>query len=204
MFCDVCNTKEATVFLTQMIEGNVQKLNLCETCSKLQGAHDPMGFALADMLLGLGAAQEIEKTSISCPVCGFSQSDFKKRGRLGCAACYDTFTEGLSVMLRNMHRGMVHIGKVPIKIAAAYKRASELEKLKRLLTSAIQKEEYEEAGVYRDLIRKLDAGEGGNDISQKITQEMLPSENVFQKAVEKLFIKPLKLPPPEANKDLLL
>jgi len=191
-----------------MIEGNVQKLNLCESCSKLQGVHDPMGFALADMLLGLGAAQEIEKTSISCPVCGFSQRDFKKRGRLGCGACYDTFTEGLSVMLRNMHRGMVHTGKVPIKIAAAYKRASELEKLKKLLTSAIQKEEYEEAGAYRDLIQKIESGEGdhekSNDTCQKIIQEMLPLEDFSKTTVEKFSIKPLKLPPPESSEDFLL
>ena len=30
MFCDVCQTKEATVFLTQIIEGKMQKVNLCE------------------------------------------------------------------------------------------------------------------------------------------------------------------------------
>lgn len=156
MFCDVCNTKEATVFLTQMLDGNVKKINLCTSCSKLQEVHDANGFDLAQLLAGLDATRDIEKVSISCPVCGFSQSDFKKRGRLGCSACYDAFAEGLSVMLRNMHRGMVHTGKVPVKIAHAYERASQLEILKNSLANAIAIEKYEDAAHYRDLLHQFE------------------------------------------------
>ena len=39
----------------------MQKVNLCDTCSKEKGVQDPTGFALADLLLGIGAAEEIEK-----------------------------------------------------------------------------------------------------------------------------------------------
>ena len=58
----------------------MQKVNLCESCSKEKGVQDPTGFALADLLLGIGAAEEIEKGAPTqkCPVCGFSQADFKK------------------------------------------------------------------------------------------------------------------------------
>ena len=62
MQCDVCQTKEASVFLTQIVDGKMQKVNLCEACSKEKGVNDPTGFALADLLLGLGASQEIEKS----------------------------------------------------------------------------------------------------------------------------------------------
>ncbi|MBU3666872.1 MAG: excinuclease ABC subunit B, partial [Chthoniobacterales bacterium] len=34
MQCDVCQSKEATVFLTQIVDGKMQKVNLCEACSK--------------------------------------------------------------------------------------------------------------------------------------------------------------------------
>ena len=61
MNCDVCKQNQATVFLTQIVEGKMQKVNLCENCSKEKGVTDPTGFALADLLLGLGAAQEIER-----------------------------------------------------------------------------------------------------------------------------------------------
>ncbi len=85
----------------------MQKVNLCEACSKEKGVTDPTGFALADLLLGLGAAQEMERGGgvQKCPACGFSQADFKKTGRLGCAACYDTFADGLQTLLKGMHKG---------------------------------------------------------------------------------------------------
>ena len=158
MFCDVCQTKEATVFLTQIIEGKMQKVNLCEGCSKEKGVNDPTGFALADLLLGLGAAQEIEKNpaGIRCPVCGFSQADFKKTGRLGCSACYDTFAEGLSGMLKNMHRGSIHTGKVPAKLAVARRRNQELAALQADLEKAVREEHFEEAATIRDKIRLLE------------------------------------------------
>src|SRR5205807_2334421 len=75
----------------------------------------PTGFALADLLLGIGAAEEIEKGSSTqrCPVCGFTQADFKKTGRLGCSTCYATFTEALTALLKAMHKGTAHVGKVP-------------------------------------------------------------------------------------------
>ena len=158
MFCDVCKTKEATVFLTQIVEGKMQKVNLCETCSKEKGVNDPTGFALADLLLGLGAAHEIENSpaGIRCPVCGFSQNDLKKTGRLGCSACYDAFAEGLSGMLKNMHRGIVHTGKVPAKLAVARRRKHELAELEASLASAITREHFEEAATLRDKIRRLE------------------------------------------------
>src|SRR6266516_4174465 len=83
MLCDVCKCNDATVFLTQILEGKMQKVNLCDACSKEKGVQDPTGFALADLLLGIGAAEEIEKgaSTQKCPVCGFSQADFKKTGR---------------------------------------------------------------------------------------------------------------------------
>jgi len=34
MNCDVCKTNQATVFLTQIVDGKMQKVNLCEGCSK--------------------------------------------------------------------------------------------------------------------------------------------------------------------------
>ena len=56
MLCDVCKCNDAAVFLTQIVDGKMQKVNLCEGCSKEKGVQDPTGFALADLLLGIGAA----------------------------------------------------------------------------------------------------------------------------------------------------
>ena len=53
MNCDVCQDNPATVYLTQIVKGEMQKVNLCEACAKDKGVTDPTGFALADALLGI-------------------------------------------------------------------------------------------------------------------------------------------------------
>src|SRR6186713_378815 len=158
MICDVCKNHQATVFLTQIVDGKMQKVNLCEGCSKEKGVTDPTGFALADLLLGLGASQEMEKSTSGkrCPICGFSQADFKKTGRFGCSQCYETFAEGLEPMLKNMHKGLEHKGKVPTRLLKARERAAELRKLQRDLRRAVEDEKYESAAELRDRIHQLE------------------------------------------------
>jgi protein arginine kinase activator len=145
MQCDVCQQKEATVFLTQIVGGKMQKVNLCEACSKEKGVNDPTGFALADLLLGMGAAQDIERSpsGVSCSVCGFTQADFKKTGRLGCSACYDVFGESLEAMLKNMHKGSEHVGPASLMLRSgifspASKGRSPMRSTKRPPTSGIK------------------------------------------------------------------
>src|SRR5436309_12082784 len=117
MLCCICKEKEAKVHLTQIVHDKMQKVDLCDHCAKEKGVNDPAGFSLADLLLGLGASQEMEQASggpdVKCGRCGFSQADFKKAGRLGCSECYTTFADGLEGLLKSMHKGIKHVGKVP-------------------------------------------------------------------------------------------
>ena len=158
MQCDVCQSKEATVFLTQIVDGKMQKVNLCEACSKEKGVNDPTGFALADLLLGIGASQEIEKTpaALKCPVCGFTQADFKKTGRLGCSNCYSVFSEGIEPMLKNMHKGTTHTGKAPAAYEKAHQHDQKIRALQENLNKAIESEEFELAANLRDQIKQAE------------------------------------------------
>jgi protein arginine kinase activator len=158
MLCDVCKSNQATVFLTQIVDGKMQKVNLCESCSKEKGVTDPTGFALADLLLGLGAAQEIEKGGSvqKCPACGFSQADFKKTGRLGCAECYQTFSDGLESLLKAMHKGTSHVGKIPARLMRHLQLDAQMKNLQRDLENAVSKEDYESAASLRDQIKNLE------------------------------------------------
>ena len=161
MTCDVCKTNTATVYLTQIVDGNMKKINLCESCSKDKGVSDPTGFALADLLLGLGETQQVEQTQPTehCPTCGFTQADFKKTGRLGCSECYLTFSEGLTALIKAMHKGTKHTGKVPARLFRDIARIGRLTELKRTLEDAVSKEDYESAATIRDEIRHLESGE---------------------------------------------
>src|ERR1700722_12966474 len=158
MQCSICKEKPATVHLTQIVGEKMQKLDLCEDCAKTKGVNDPSGFALADIMLGLGAAQEVEQavgTDLKCPRCGFSQADFKKSGRLGCPECYKTFAEGVSGLLKTMHKGTRHAGKAPESLRVSREFAARLKSLQKKLAKAIESEDFELAARLRDEIRQM-------------------------------------------------
>ena len=158
MMCCVCKEKPATVHLTQIAGDKVQKVDLCEECAKQKGVNDPAGFSLADLLLGLGASQEIEQATggvdVKCPQCGFSQADFKKSGRLGCPECYKTFAEGLEGLLKSMHKGTRHAGKVPEALHQTRDLSDRLKTLQKKLSKAIEEENFEQAAILRDEIKQ--------------------------------------------------
>ena len=149
---------EATVHLTEIVDGQMKKIDLCEACAKEQGVTDPQGFALADLLLGLGASQEMEQASpdLDCPNCGFSHADFKKTGRLGCSECYETFSEPMEAMLKQMHKGTQHVGKVPKALRAQMDISRKHDTLAAQLQRAIETENYEEAARLRDQMKELE------------------------------------------------
>src|SRR5213075_1843538 len=158
MLCCICKEKEAKVHLTQIVNDKMQKVDLCEQCAKEKGVNDPAGFSLADLLLGLGAVQEMEQVpggpDLKCPHCGFTQADFKKAGRLGCADCYHTFAEGLEGLLKSMHKGTKHVGKVPQPLQHHKHYAEKLGKLQQQLEKAVAEEDFEQAAVLRDEIKQ--------------------------------------------------
>ena len=158
MQCSICKDKPATVHLTQIVGDKMQKLDLCEDCAKTKGVNDPSGFALADIMLGLGAAQEVEQAVVAdlkCPRCGFSQADFKKSGRLGFPECYKTFSEGLTGLIKTMHKGTRHIGKAPEALRSSLQNADRLKSLQKKLNKAIESENFEEAAQLRDELKKI-------------------------------------------------
>lgn len=159
MQCMVCKQNVAKVHLTQIVGDKMQKVDLCEACAKEKGVNDPAGFSLADLLLGLGASQEIAQGSegdeLKCPRCGFTQADFKKNGRLGCSDCYVTFSEGLESLLKTMHKGTRHAGKVPASMRRKTDFTDRLAQLDKKLKEAIQREDYEAAARIRDEMNEM-------------------------------------------------
>lgn len=159
MLCSICQKNEAKVHLTQIVDDKMQKVDLCEECSKAKGVTDPAGFSLADLLLGNTQEAEARPApkpgELACPSCGLSQADFKKSGRFGCPQCYVAFGEGLPGMLKTMHKGVRHTGKVPGALRPRKDPADQLKQLNRRLEKAIQTENFEEAAHLRDQIRAL-------------------------------------------------
>lgn len=159
MECDLCSEK-ASVFLTQLVDGQMKKMCLCEDCAKEKGITDPTGFALADVLLGgepgSAASSASGAPSKACAACGFTLDDLKRVRRFGCAACYETFREEVDGMLRGLHKGRSHVGKVPSGQMERHQRNQRLEQLRSRLDQAIATENYEEAAGLRDEITEIE------------------------------------------------
>lgn len=166
MLCEICKTQEATVHLTQVIDGSIKKLHLCESCAQNSGFDLQGPISITDILLGMGGKREDAEppvTERSCPRCHMRRSDFKKSGRFGCAVCYETFAEDLPPLLKAMHRNDRHIGKVPAAEAVKLFALRELGTLQDKLEQAISSENYELAAKLRDEInacrRKVETAE---------------------------------------------
>jgi protein arginine kinase activator len=159
MLCDICKKTESTVHLTQIVDGKMLKVDLCESCAKEKGVQEAAGFSLANLLAGLGTGEEsrIEAAGVQCPVCGFTQADFKKTGRLGCSGCWEAFEASLGSLLRAMHKGDHHVGKVPVRAAHTLAVSNKMQELTEQLEKAVREEKYEDAAQIRDQIHELEA-----------------------------------------------
>ncbi len=67
-----------------------------------------------------------------------------------------TFSEGLGVILKDMHKGMHHKGKIPSRAARAQEYQNRLKSLHASLQTAVQSENYEQAASLRDQITHLE------------------------------------------------
>jgi protein arginine kinase activator len=161
MLCNICNKKEATVHLTEIVNEQVTKLNLCEDCAREKGAEMEEHFGLSELLAGLtdmGSTVEPETAvSTKCPNCGMTYQNFRKLGRLGCSVCYDAFKKELAPLLKRIHGSDRHVGKVPLRGGKTIKDTRTLQDLKMQLEKAIQTEEFEQAAKLRDKIKDLES-----------------------------------------------
>ena len=162
MDCDICG-KKAKVHLTQLVGGQIKKIALCDDCAKEKGVTDPTGFALAEMLLGKSPVKAVAPVAPAvpgagrrCAGCGFTLEDLRRIRRFGCATCYVTFKDEVGQMLRGMHKGTKHCGKVPAGLMELHERTQRLEELRGRLDLAITAENYEEAAGLRDEIRQVE------------------------------------------------
>ena len=176
MLCDECGKNKATVHLTEIINEQITKLNLCEGCAKQKGSDVEQHFGIADLLAALsdieqspraqgGAAGAVASSTSpvknKCAQCGLTYEDFKKIGRLGCGDCYVSFKGSLAPLLKRIHGSNQHMGKAPTPSSMKEQKISsklhdELDAAKNELAKAVKKEEFEEAAALRDKIKFLE------------------------------------------------
>ena len=163
MKCDMCGKDNATVHLTEITDGEVKKLHLCEGCAKEKSEEMQSHFGLTDLLSSLmdfepamSESMVKESTAVKCPQCGMTYYDFQKGGRLGCGKCYEVFQKKLADLLRKIHGSDRHVGKAPYKVEKVTKDAEDLVRMKEELDNMVRNEQFEKAAVLRDRIRELE------------------------------------------------
>jgi len=176
MLCEICKKNEATIHIQEIINSQKKALNICQDCAAKKNTNNALfnGLNLADILYNISSNLTVngEKTpskeqeppapqipSVTCVKCGWSTANFSERGRLGCANCYNVFKDILSLALKNMHKGTLHVGKHPgtrlPEDDDASRKAIEVMKMQKRLEEHILREEYEKAAELRDLIAAL-------------------------------------------------
>lgn len=163
MVCDNCGSNPAKVHVTKIVNNQMNTFHLCEGCAADKGLEpENVGdFALTDFLaqMGKGSTPETEKDEQSCSYCGLELTEFKKSGRLGCPQCYVTYEQHLRNLLRRLHGGTQHVGKVYLPPdPTEAERQDRLLGLRRKLDQAITTEDFERAATLRDEIRSLETG----------------------------------------------
>jgi len=163
MVCDSCGSTNATVHLTEIINGNVREIHLCEECARKKTAEFNQEYSVADFFselvnLDLQSGKPPAK-AVACSRCGMTYSEFKKIGRVGCENCYVAFRDYIYPLLRKIHGGIRHKGKMPSTFCEPQESAQErLAELRQQLERAVKLEEYETAARLRDEIKSLETG----------------------------------------------
>ena len=182
MKCENCGENEANVKYTQIINGVKKQMNLCEDCAKELGIEDTFSMPKIDFSNFLGSVFDdfefmpslIKSEKLLCEKCGSSYEDFINTGKFGCDECYDTFSNQIDNLLKNIHGVNRHIGRKAKMIEDGKKEESKkkentkeekqketknediLEKLKERLKKEIEEERYEDAAKTRDEIKEIE------------------------------------------------
>jgi len=130
-------------------------MGVCANCPKAKELQQGVTWDIVDSEDGGKKPKAPKLNERACTGCGLTPSDFKEHGRLGCPKCYEVFEAKLEPVIRKLHKGDSHVGKVP-KGCEREVSPEELANLKRRLDEYVSREEYEMAAVVRDQIKALE------------------------------------------------
>lgn len=169
MLCQSCHQNQATVHVVQTVNGQTQELHLCEQCAQKTpqissvfqpGITPDFLQALFGFVPASASAVTERVQAEACPHCGMTFAQIKQAGKLGCSTCYEKFEPQLGGLLRRIHGGGQHVGKIPVRRGADIKERVQLKKLRDDLQRLILQEEFEKAALIRDEIRQLEQKKG--------------------------------------------
>lgn len=160
MVCDSCSERDAVVHLTQVVNGAVTQVHLCEKCAAEKGVETTVAAPPTPLTSLLQSVQQQMASNPSdqsrCGFCQASYKDFRASGRLGCSRCYGTFEAQLRDLLQRVHGASRHTGRQYAPPAPdQLQRASTVLELREQLRRAIELEQFEQAARLRDQLKEV-------------------------------------------------
>ncbi len=175
MICQNCHKNQATVTVLEIqpsnevsadggagVKQSYQEEQLCEICAQAKNLpHAPVPKkSMSDIwkLLQSSSARSAKSkgADLTCPDCGMTREEFRRRGRVGCSQDYELFARDVREILERVHGATQHVGRLPGVSDAELTRMEEVTQLKKRLQVAIQEEAYENAARIRDELQGLE------------------------------------------------
>ena len=171
MICSRCEKQEATVKVDEITsfvapghpDNKIEVHEICEVCAQKAGLPSqkpPQKHAMDEIwkILQLSAKKpQTRKPTLSCEGCQTTIEELRRRGRVGCQTCYETFGDYLGELLDRMHGSAEHVGRVPGVDERELELKRRSEELKVALDRAIAEEAFEEAARLRDELARLES-----------------------------------------------
>lgn len=178
ILCNRCNKNNAEVFMTSIVNGRKVEEILCLECALqkeevgMMLKQDPQFQQLIEQAIKMknmdfNKTGDLDRKSSGkkaldldlpedCPICGVSSEQIKEIGLAGCSYCYQIFEKEMDRCLEIKRVTSVYKGRVPSNMPQEKSAASQLIILKQKLQDSITKEEYEQAGIIKEQIVKLE------------------------------------------------
>lgn len=145
MLCQVCNKNHAVRDVTLHRNGIKTTLSLCSECHRKVCVSNDREL---DVIM-----KENGNNAVVCKKCHRTLNEFLKSGYVGCAECYEVFSDELMRRLNDIQAGVLHTGKRPVK--AAVTLVGEYEQLEQELKKAVAVEDYNRAAEIKKKMQAL-------------------------------------------------
>lgn len=145
-----------------MLCGNCRKNQATKTYEQIKKGKQVLEYYCLDCYHRLFIVAESEnnpnyETAFSCPYCGTTEEELKKRNLVGCARCYEVFANKLAPIIVRMQGGAVHCGKQPVG-GESERLARRLHEWKAIVEKCDAEGDFERARAYTERILLLQEG----------------------------------------------
>ncbi len=168
MLCQHCSKNTANTHIKTIVNGEFREYMLCSECAKKLGYMSPIDSFESGLDNFFGSffrssENEIMAEPERCDKCGTSFAEITKTGKIGCANCYSKFYERMKPSIQRIHGNTRHVGKTPLIDGSKICIIEKINKAKKELQLAINKQEFEKAAKIRDEIKELEKEDKEND-----------------------------------------